>query len=105
MAKIKQSIAVQRQIPEHIRENYPVFVEFIKSYYDFLQQTQQQNLETIHDVDTTLDEFIDRFKILLLRLLKEVVVTLNEFYEYRIIFSNMFRDLSLNCNRLFNLCH
>jgi hypothetical protein len=62
MAKIKQSIAVQRQIPEHIRENYPVFVEFIKSYYDFLQQTQQQNLETIHDVDTTLDEFIDRFK-------------------------------------------
>ena len=62
MAKIKQSIVVQRQIPEHIRENYPVFVEFIKSYYDFLQQTQQQNLETIHDVDTTLDEFIDRFK-------------------------------------------
>ena len=62
MSKIKQSIAVQRQIPEHIRENYPVFVEFIKSYYDFLQQTQQQNLETIHDVDTTLDEFIDRFK-------------------------------------------
>lgn len=62
MAKIKQSIAVQRQIPEHIRENYPVFVEFIKSYYDFLQQTQQQNLETIHDVDTTLDEFVDRFK-------------------------------------------
>lgn len=62
MAKIKQSIAVQRQIPEHIRENYPVFVEFIKSYYDFLQQTQQQNLETIHDVDSTLDEFVDRFK-------------------------------------------
>lgn len=62
MLNIKQSIVAQRQIPEHIRENYPLFVEFIKSYYDFLQQTQGQNLEQIRDVDTTLDEFIDRFK-------------------------------------------
>jgi len=62
MAKIKQSIVAQRQIPEHIRENYPLFVEFIKTYYDYLQQTQAQELETIRDVDTTLDEFIDKFK-------------------------------------------
>lgn len=62
MSKLKQSIVAQRQIPEHIRETYPVFVEFIKAYYDFLQQTQAQNLEQIRDVDTTLDEFIGRFK-------------------------------------------
>lgn len=62
MSKLKQSIVAQRQIPEHIRESYPLFVEFIKAYYDFLQQTQAQNLEQIRDVDTTLDEFIDRFK-------------------------------------------
>jgi len=62
MAKIKQSIVAQRQIPEHIRENYPLFVEFIKTYYDYLQQTQAQELETIRDVDTTLEEFIDKFK-------------------------------------------
>ena len=62
MSKIKQSIAVQRQIPEHIRENYPAFVEFVKVYYDFLEQTQAQQLEKIRDIDTTLEEFIDRFK-------------------------------------------
>lgn len=62
MSKIKQSIVAQRQLPEHIRENYPVFVEFIKAYYDFLQQSQGQQLEKIRDVDTTLEEFIDRFK-------------------------------------------
>jgi len=61
-SKLKQSIAVQRQIPEHIRNNYPVFVEFIKLYYDFLQQTQAQDLESIRDIDTTLEEFIDNFK-------------------------------------------
>lgn len=60
--KIKQSIAAQRQIPDHIKENYPVFVEFIKLYYDFLEQTQAQQLESIRDIDTTLDEFIDKFK-------------------------------------------
>ena len=62
MANIKQSILVQRQIPEHIRESYPVFVEFVKLYYDFLQETQSQNLETIRDIDTTLDEFVEKFK-------------------------------------------
>lgn len=62
MSKIKQSVAVERQIPEHVRENYPVFVEFVKLYYDFLQETQAQELEKIRDIDTTLDEFIDRFK-------------------------------------------
>ena len=62
MSKIKQSIIAQRQLPEHIRENYPVFVEFIKAYYDFLQESQGQQLEKIRDVDTTLEEFIDRFK-------------------------------------------
>lgn len=62
MAKVRQSIIAQRQLPEHIRENYPVFVEFIKAYYDFLQQSQGQQLEQIRDIDTTLEEFIDRFK-------------------------------------------
>lgn len=61
-SKVKQSIAVQRQIPEHIRDNYPMFVEFVKMYYDYLEQTQQQDLESMRDVDTVLDEFIDRFK-------------------------------------------
>lgn len=60
--KLKQAIAVQRQIPEHIRTNYPVFVEFVKMYYDFLQQSQSQQLESIRDIDTTLDEFINKFK-------------------------------------------
>ena len=62
MSKLKQSIVVQRQVPEHIRENYPLFVEFIKSYYDYLELTQSRQLESIRDIDTSLDEFIDNFK-------------------------------------------
>ena len=62
-SKLSQSIAVQRQIPEHVRETYPAFVEFVKVYYGWLEDTQSQNLESIRDVDTTLDEFINNFKI------------------------------------------
>lgn len=61
-SKLSQSIAVQRQIPEHVRESYPAFVEFVKVYYGWLQDTQSQNLEGIRDIDTTLDEFIRNFK-------------------------------------------
>jgi hypothetical protein len=60
--KLKQSIAVQRQIPEHVRNSYPIFVEFVKAYYEFLGETQTRSLEEIRDIDLTLDEFIDRFK-------------------------------------------
>lgn len=63
MTKLKQSVAVQRQIPQHVRDNYPAFVEFIKLYYEFLEETQSQNLEKIRDLETTLEEFIDRFKL------------------------------------------
>ena len=62
MSKLKQSIAILRQIPEHIRDNYPVFVEFLRVYYKFLEETQQQDLENLHDIDLVTEEFIDRFK-------------------------------------------
>ena len=66
---------VSKQIPEFIRSDYPLFVEFIEAYYEFLNvksftsgtQTysggyQQRNLEELRDLDTTLDEFIQYFK-------------------------------------------
>ena len=62
MDKTPISIALERQIPEFIREEYTVFVEFVKAYYAFLDQTQQRNLEDIRSIENTLDEFVLRFK-------------------------------------------
>jgi hypothetical protein len=62
MDKTPISIALERQIPEFIREEYGVFVDFIKAYYAFLDQTQQRNLEDIRSIENTLDEFVIRFK-------------------------------------------
>lgn len=62
MKTVKPSIAVQRQIPQHIRENYPLFVEFIKAYYEYLEDNQQVEIEKVRDIDTSLEKFIDQFR-------------------------------------------
>jgi len=66
---------VSKQIPEFIRSDYPLFVEFIEAYYEYLNTKsftsasktyqggyQQRNIEKLRDLDTTLDEFIQYFK-------------------------------------------
>ena len=62
MEKTPIAVALERQIPEYIRGEYELFVDFIKAYYEFLNQTQQRNLEDIRSIENTLDEFVIRFK-------------------------------------------
>lgn len=111
MANLKQSIAVQRQIPEHIKTNYPYFVEFVKAYYEFLQQSQERNLEGYRDIDTTLEEFLDRFKSelsegvpvdlakdkrMLLRHLREFYLSRGSEASFKFLFKVLFeKDASL----------
>lgn len=62
MNKTPITVALERQIPEYVRGEYELFVKFIKAYYEFLDQTQQRNLEDIRSIENTLDEFVIRFK-------------------------------------------
>ena len=57
--KLKNIVA--RQLPEHIREDYPTFVAFVEAYYDFLQQSGV-DFSNVRDIDRTLDEYITYFK-------------------------------------------
>lgn len=62
MNKIKTKTSLERQLPEFVREEYTAFVDFVKAYYEFLEQTQSRNLEDIRSIDRTLDEFVDHFR-------------------------------------------
>ena len=62
MSKTPVKVALERQIPEYIRGEYELFVNFIKAYYEFLDQTQRRNLEDIRSIENTLEEFVIRFK-------------------------------------------
>jgi hypothetical protein len=63
----KISVLVKRQVPEYVREQYPLFLSFVEAYYEFLenkQGTQKNDLlnqievvKNISDVDSSIDEF------------------------------------------------
>jgi hypothetical protein len=61
MARVKNSTVVARQLPEHIREDYPTFVAFVEAYYEYLQ-AQGVDFSTIRDIDKTLEQFVDQFR-------------------------------------------
>jgi hypothetical protein len=71
MTNLKTSILVNRQVPEFVREEYPLFIEFLEAYYEFLEDaqgnqlndltTQAKNLRDISDVDISIDKFESQF--------------------------------------------
>ena len=38
MANINLKTIITKQIPEFVRSDYPLFVEFIQAYYEYLNQ-------------------------------------------------------------------
>jgi hypothetical protein len=73
---LKTSLLVNRQVPEFIRDEYPLFVSFLEAYYQFLEteryysdnSSQRNNLTEklkdlryVSDVDFSLKEFEDQF--------------------------------------------
>jgi hypothetical protein len=68
---LKTSVLINRQLPEFVREDYPLFQSFLEAYYEFLQQKQgtqnndlinaAKSLRTIKDVDESIDNFENSF--------------------------------------------
>lgn len=57
----------KQAVPKFILDEYPLFVEFIEAYYEWLDQNKNpveflQNGQRYFDIDTTLDEFVEHFK-------------------------------------------
>jgi hypothetical protein len=61
-SKIKHMI--KGQLPDFIRGNvdYSKFIAFLEAYYEFLETQDPRNIESIRDIDHTLDDFIGQFK-------------------------------------------
>lgn len=71
MTTQKTSILINRQLPEFIRDEHPLFQSFLEAYFEFLENRQQnqnndlitkaKQLRTISDVDESLADFEDNF--------------------------------------------
>lgn len=61
------SKAVKQSIPQFILDEYPLMVEFLEAYYEWMDQQGNplefmQNAPRYFDVDTTTAEFLEHFK-------------------------------------------
>ena len=54
-------LTFQNQLPEFVREDYPRFVEFIKSYYKYLDALAAYDVGDSLDIDTVSDSLLDQF--------------------------------------------
>jgi hypothetical protein len=71
MSFANTSILINRQVPEFVREEHPLFIAFLEAYYEFLEQKQTgqsndltqkaKDLRYLSDVDFSLNEFEDSF--------------------------------------------
>jgi hypothetical protein len=67
----KTSLLINRQVPEFVRDEYPLFLSFLEAYYEFLENkqgtknndltTKLKSLKDITDVDVSIDEFETQF--------------------------------------------
>ena len=63
----KVSTLVKYQLPQFIRDDHPVFVEFLTKYYEYLEQPgnpvyELKKFEDNYDVDTTRESMLQYFK-------------------------------------------
>jgi len=71
MTDLKTSLLVNRQLPEFVRDEYPLFQSFLEAYYEFLENEQNgqkndviaksKDLRFISDVDASIEAFEDNF--------------------------------------------
>jgi hypothetical protein len=60
---MKRFIAAPQQLPEYVRAEFPAFVEFIKAYYQWLDEEYSiGRLEELVDIDDTVDGFVKYFR-------------------------------------------
>ena len=69
MKQIENKISsfIENQFPSFYKEDGPVFIEFVKAYYEWLEQSgnavgEARKLSQYKDIDTTIDDFILHFK-------------------------------------------
>lgn len=64
---ISQYVPLQPGATQNIKDNYPVLLDFLEAYYEWLETTGQpvnniMNLRNYRDIDSTLDQYLKYFQ-------------------------------------------
>jgi len=108
----KLSNLVENQFPQFYREEGPKFLQFVKAYYEYLeqdnkQQDAQRNLQDNKDIDKTIDSYIQYFrselmaeipndaladKRLLAKRIKDLYTTKGTIESYKLLFRILYNE-------------
>ena len=68
MSDNKVSLLINRQVPEFVRDEYPLFITFLEAYYEYLETKQgtqlndltsvSKDLRNLSDVDDSIEDFV-----------------------------------------------
>ena len=71
MSDNKVSLLINRQVPEFVRDEYPLFITFLEAYYEYLETKQgtqindlisvSKDLRNLSDVDDSIEDFEQQF--------------------------------------------
>lgn len=56
------SSTIEQQFPAHYRENYPAFIEFTKSYYEWMETLNERDYFQVRDIDSTFNRFLNYYR-------------------------------------------
>ena len=61
------STKIRELLPDFVDADYPVFVQFLRSYYEWMEQSSEtlgvtNRLLSYRDIDTTLDDYVEHFR-------------------------------------------
>ena len=59
--RVKLSTVLPKQLPEFVREDYPIFIKFLEYYYEYLD-SQEVDIKSVRDLDETADKFVQNIK-------------------------------------------
>ena len=63
----KISSLIEYQFPQFYQEEGPVFIQFVKAYYEWLEEQDNpiylsRRILELRDIDTTIDSFLSHFQ-------------------------------------------
>ena len=58
---------IESQLPDFVRSDYPMFVSFLETYYEWVEQNDNSvgaisRLTSVSDIDTTIEKFVSQFR-------------------------------------------
>jgi hypothetical protein len=106
MSSVNIKTIISKQIPNFVQEDHQGLQQFLEAYYDYVDKFVKRDIASLRDLDNTLDEFVlyiknelDIFgdsdyqyidKILLLRKIKQVLVSKGSETAYKFLFKILY---------------